>query len=1025
MVWRSLLRGLGVAAAMIGTASAEHLPITGYTTADGLAHERVKCIVADSRGFLWLCGREGLSRFDGQEFTTYGVAQGLAAPSINAILETSRGVYWVATNGAGVYRLNPVTRGLLTHGTERPDDRRRDAGSPSRFTAFRLGDDPQPNRVNALHEDRTGRLWAGTDGGLFVLEERMGQPTFRRVELGLPSNPDRGVLVWTFAEDREGSLWIGTSSGLLRRLPEGRMIHTAVQPAEGTDHVRALLIDRENRIWIGHDTGLRTATLPEVAGAVRHTTEDGVTGGSVRALLQSSDGQIWIATWDGLTQFDGKQFRAFTKAHGITRALALAEDRRGNIWIGTLADGALKLARDGFTAFTEADGLADAGIGAVFGNPAGELFVVSNNQRIHRLNGTRFTAVRPYLSDDVAEPVRSGLALHDRAGEWWIPGGAGLYRFPNVRNVEQLGRVRPRAIYTTRDGLAGDDVSRLFEDSRGDIWIGRQHPTSTVVTRWERATGTFHRYSEADGLPAFNRTTAFAEDGSGNVWIGFQNGGLARYRHGRFRLFTQADGTPARGTGTLYLDGQKRLWVGSASPALTRIDSPDADRPQFVAFTAQGLSGAAVGCMTEDELGRLYLCMSPSRVARLDTLTGHVRYFTRADGLAGVALTAAFRDRSGSLWFGTYDGLFRLVPTGDPPPSTPTVLIGGLRVAGQSYLQSDLGESDIPKFQLEPAQNQLQIEFFGLGAGAGEELKYQYRLEGADRDWSGPTRQRSVNYASLSSGGYRFVVRAVAADGTLSEDATVAFTILRPLWQRWWFVALTGFVIAAGAYSFYRARVGRLLELERVRTRIATDLHDDLGSNLSQIAIQSEVLLMEAGRKDPSMAKLLSNITTTANESVEAMGDIVWAINPTEDSLQDLIRRMRRFASDVFTARGIDFDFRAPGVNRHVEIGADLRREVFLLFKETVNNIVRHSKCTRAEIEMALDGDALLLQVSDNGKGFDSTLETEGNGLSSIRRRARNLGGMLEVLSTPGTGTTIRLRAPLRRRLASRTALRV
>ncbi len=868
----------------------------------------------------------------------------------------------------------------------------------------------------------------GTDGGLFVLDEGTVAPAFRRAELGLPAHPDRGVLVWAFAEDREGSLWIGTSSGLVRRLPEGRMIHTAVQPTEGTDHVRALLIDRDNRLWVGHDAGLvvirpqqepgrvsnlirgsrgpdtlRNATLPLVAGGVRYTTDDGVTGGSVRALLQSSDGHIWIATWEGVTQYDGKHFRAFTKAHGISRALALAEDRKGNIWIGTLAHGALRLARDGFTAYTESDGLADAGIGAVFENQAGELFVVTNNQRIHRFDGTRFMAVRPHLSDDVAEPVRSGLALHDRTGEWWIPGGAGLYRFPKVRNVEHLGRVRPRAIYTTRDGLAGDDVSRLFEDSRGDIWIGRRLPTSIVVTRWERATSTFHRYSEADGLPAFNRTTAFVEDPSGNVWIGFQNGGLARYRHGRFTLFTRADGTPARGTGALYLDAQKRLWVGSAGPALTRIDSPDADRPRFVAFAAERLSGAAVGCMTEDELGRLYLCMSPSRVARLDTATGHVRYYTRADGLAGVAFTTAFRDRSGSLWFGTYDGLFRLVPTGDPPPSMPTVLIGGLRVAGQSYLQSDLGESNIPRFQLEPAQNQLQIEFFGLGADGAEELRYQYRLEGADRDWSGPTRQRNVNYASLSSGGYRFVVRAVAADGTLSDEATVAFAILPPLWQRWWFVTLTGLSIAAGAYSFYRARVRRLLELERVRTRIATDLHDDLGSNLSQIAIQSEVLLMGVSRKDPSMAKLLSNITTTANESVEAMSDIVWAINPTGDSLEDLIRRMRRFASDGFTARGIDFDFRAPGVNRRVEMGADLRREVFLLFKEAVNNIVRHSECTRAEIDVALDGDELLLRVGDNGKGFDATQETEGHGLSSIRRRAGNLDGHLEVHSTPGT----------------------
>ena len=138
------------------------------------------------------------------------------------------------------------------------------------------------------------------------------------------------------------------------------------------------------------------------------------------------------------------------------------------------------------------------------------------------------------------------VALQDRAGEWWIPGGAGLYRFPRVANLESLGRVRPKAIYTTRDGLAGDDVNRLFEDSRGDIWIGRTTPTSLALTRWERATGTFYRYSDTDGFPRFSRTTAFGEDHAGNVWIGFWNGGLARYRNGRFTLFTTADGAPAR-----------------------------------------------------------------------------------------------------------------------------------------------------------------------------------------------------------------------------------------------------------------------------------------------------------------------------------------------------------------------------------------------------------------------------------------------------------------------------------------------
>ena len=337
-------------------------------------------------------------------------------------------------------------------------------------------------------------------------------------------------------------------------------------------------------------------------------------------------------------------------------------------------------------------------------------------------------------------------------------------------------------------------------------------------------------------------------------------------------------------------------------------------------------------------------------------------------------------------------------------------------------MTSDLGEGEIPRFELEPHQNQLQIEFFGLDPGAGEEIRYQYWLEGADKNWNALTEQRSVNYASLSPGRYRFVVRAVAGDGAFSPTpATVEFTILRPVWQRGWFLTLAALVMASAAHWLYRTRVAHLLALERVRTRIATDLHDDLGSNLSQIAILSELLHRGLGRHDDVTAKLLSLITTTANESVESMGDIVWAINPKGDSLQNLIRRMRQFASDGFTARNIDFEFRSPEVDRHVDMDADFRREVYLLFKEAVNNVIRHSKCTRAEIEVHLDGGDLLLRVSDNGQGFDTTQDADGQGLVSMRQRARNLAGTLELTSAPGNGTTIVLRAPLSRR-ARRTA---
>jgi signal transduction histidine kinase len=309
----------------------------------------------------------------------------------------------------------------------------------------------------------------------------------------------------------------------------------------------------------------------------------------------------------------------------------------------------------------------------------------------------------------------------------------------------------------------------------------------------------------------------------------------------------------------------------------------------------------------------------------------------------------------------------------------------------------------------------LQIDFVGLSFASGESLRYQYKLEQADRDWSALTDQRTVNYANLAPGRYRFLVRAVNSDGVASSHlATVAFTILRPLWQRWWF--LVGLMLGSGllGYAFYRYRIARLLEIERVRTRIAADLHDDIGSNLSRIALLSEVIRQQMPKDDPQMTERLSLISSVSRESVDAMSDIVWAINPKRDRLRDLIQRMRRFAEDAFQSRSIEFQFHAPGAEQDIKLGVDTRREVFLIFKESINNLVRHSACTEAEIDFQIQGGWLVLKISDNGKGFTPDSASLGHGLISMRQRAKKLDGELELRSTNGQGTSVRLRVPVK-----------
>jgi signal transduction histidine kinase len=233
------------------------------------------------------------------------------------------------------------------------------------------------------------------------------------------------------------------------------------------------------------------------------------------------------------------------------------------------------------------------------------------------------------------------------------------------------------------------------------------------------------------------------------------------------------------------------------------------------------------------------------------------------------------------------------------------------------------------------------------------------------------------------------------------------FFIVPPIWQRWWFIVLAVAVIAFAAYSLYRYRVAQLLKLERVRTRIAADLHDDIGANLSLIAMLSEVARRQLRSPDKQMKEWFETIATTSRDTVDAMSDIVWAVNPKRDQLNDLISRMRRFAEDLLAARGIEWEFNAQDLDGKLKLEADQRREIFLIFKEMINNVTRHSGCSSVSIDLAVSKGNLVLEVTDNGKGLNGNEASDGTGLSSMRGRAVRLGGELVIESNIGTSVTL------------------
>jgi signal transduction histidine kinase/ligand-binding sensor domain-containing protein len=1048
---RQALYLMGVLLAISHFGHAEQLPVRNYTTADGLPRDHTTLIRQDSRGFIWIVAGDGISRFDGYKFRNYTTDDGLADRRVNDLLETRAGVYWMATE-SGLCRFNPTGKPVLgsKDAATIEQDEFRSTIEPM-FVVYNPTE--KPIAFNALLEDERGAIWCATRAGLYRLQVRAdGEAEFQPFDLGAPEREaDKNATA--LLKDRKGFLWVGTWGGAVYRLaPDGRVEHYAlgerglpwIQVGDDRVAVHTLFEDRDGRIWAGtRGTGLHKLVAEPVPSRPlverTYTYKDGLPLAWITALHQTRDGKLWVATSSGLCLAtpanDGGalSFQIYDAKNGLCDGVGdVFEDRDGNLWLATKCN-TMRVARNGFTGYGAADGFPHAPVNSIFEDRDGALTVISrddskNSRRvINRFDGARFNAVAPNLPSYIAYHGWGGwqTIIQDRTGEWWIPTGYGLHRFPKVERIEQLSSVKQKAFYILH-GLAAYEPFRVYEDARGDVWMGISGLRFGLV-RWERATNTLHDHTAETGVPPDADFSGFAEDLRGNLWIGTggEGGRLLRYRDGKFKLFTIEDGVPPGWIIWFYLDRMGRLWIGSQLGGLNRIDDPGAETPRFVRYTTRdGLSSNNVRSITEDLWGRIYVGTGHG-VDRLDLETGNVKHYTVADGLPRGIIEHAYRDRHGALWFGTPFGLSRLVPERQESGAPPSIYITGLRVEGARRRISELGETKLPELELASAQNEVSVDFVGLGATVGEELRYQYVLEGAGEGWSAPTTERTINFASLAPGSYRFMVRAMSADGQLSQTpATFSFRIAAPVWKRWYFWTAIALTVGLAAFMLYRYRVAQLLQVANTRMRIATDLHDDIGSGLSRVAILSEVVKQQVGAGGAEQSvPLLNEIADSARSLVGSMRDIVWAIDPRQDDLGNVVSRVRQFASDVLEPQNIKCDFQVQSDLERIKLDPEQRRHLFLIFKEALHNIARHADCDYVSLSITTSHHRLTAEIYDDGRGFIDTSSGQvatngrtGHGLENMQHRAAQLGGHLTIDSSPGRGTRLKLTVPLKKR---------
>jgi signal transduction histidine kinase/streptogramin lyase len=753
--------------------------------------------------------------------------------------------------------------------------------------------------------------------------------------------------------DSTGRLWIGSSR--LQRWDGSRFVGVPLpDPSATYNWVKALAEDREGSVWVG--TTRHGVYRWRDGDAVAYTEADGLTNDSVRSLLSDRDGNVWIGTdVGGLNRLKRRRVFSYQRPASIEQSIApIVDDGANGLWIGATCGGLLHF-RNGTFLPVAGDSSVTAGcIWSLMRDPDGTVWVGGMGQGLIRLRDnktTQYTHVDGLASDLVTSVVR------DRDGVLWVGSDGGLSRFEDGRFTN----------YGPRDGLE-ERVMCITQDRSGALWAGG------LGGLYRFADGRFTRYTKAQGL-SNDYVRAIHEDRDGALWIGTYGGGLNRFKNGRFTAFGPKVGLPDTAVSRIIEDDRGNFWM-SGNKGVVRVARSDLDAVAYgrATYVPSVSFGTADGMMTDETNG---------------------------------GQPAGWRGSDGSLWFPTIKGLVKIDST---PAATkpPPVFVEHVIADGR---ESDLARPGV----VARGSADVQFRFTAVDLTAAEKTRFRYRLSHYDRDWIEAGDRRVAYYTQIPPGEYRFEVRAANADGVWSATpAGIAFVVMPLWWQRrevqgvgfGLLLAATGFSVWLVSQRRARARVAELEReqaLDRERSRIARDLHDDLGSRLTHIAMMA----------DSGSGASEGRIALAARDAARTMDELVWAVNARNDTVEGFAFYLAQFAEEHIVAAGIRCRLMLPPELPAQGIGADVRRHLYLACKEAVNNAVKHSGASEIHVLLSVDASRLVVEVADNGRGLPAAVDPTGNGLKNYRERMDAAGGTVRVDAPAGRGTRVAFAVPL------------
>ncbi len=978
--------------------------IETWTTDNGMPHNTVTTVLQTHQGYIWVGTYNGIAQFDGERFKVFDGAntKGLSDSRVTALYEDAQGVVWIGHDTGSITRYSeggfgPVVPGKAWGNTTVVgfgNDEHGDLWVVNlRGEALRLRDSIliEPLPVMAAEPTLTPELASDGQKRLYVLRNGMAARItaggYQEEKFGSQAARPYHARV---TRAHGGELWVA-GENWVRRWDGQTWVKDFGPFPWGQTFVTTMLETANHRLLVGTLLG-GLYVLNEAGDWINLSRTNGLPQDWIRCLAEDREHNIWVGTSGGLVLLRQRKVAMLSPPDnwegrpvmGITRATD------GAIWAGTEGAGVYRLRGEEWTHFGTSAGLSNLFVWTVMEDSRRQLWAGTWGGGLFRLEGDKF--VRQFELAELSEPI---TALHESPpGTLWIGTGGGLMRYASnkLERFAGLGQAAAGAVRAIESG------------SDREIWLGTQ---GSGLGRIQA--GKFKSYGRTEGLIS-DSVLSLHCDPEGVLWIGTPEQGVVRFQDGRFAAITVDHGLPNNIIDHIESDKLGNFWFNSQS-GLFRVSRRE-------------LNDCAEG--------------------KADSLRALV--FGKAEGMTTLAgsggfTPSGFRSPDGRLWFPTARGLAVVNPAAvrpnriPPPVLIEEVLVDGRPAEVQKISTRKTSRGDLPnrRATLPPGRRQLEIRFTAMSFTSPARVQFKYRLEGSNPGWSEAVTQRQVTYADLPPGEYAFHVIACNSDGLWNETGdAITISVLPHFFQTWWFKTIlalaAGTLVGGGVYLESRRRMRRKLEriarereLERERARIAQDIHDDLGASLTRIGMLSESVASEMP-DSPRAAENLNQIHATTGELTRAMDEIVWAVNPRHDTLESLTNYVSRFAQDFLGTAKIRCRLALPLEVPDLSVRSEVRHNLFLAFKETLHNAVRHSGANEVRVVLEFVPGGFKLVVSDNGRGFDpkrmgKSLEphrpTPGNGLRNLRSRLTQINGRSEIRSAPGEGTSVEFFVPL------------